>query len=117
MGNVVVGDSPWIVTGVLNVISSADERVGGSSPNLQNMEEFNSMIFNCKLADAGYGGSQFMWTNGTLWQRLDRVLINDTWSDAFEITKILHLLHGILITLLCLLSSDLLLRGNHLFVS
>ena len=89
-----VGNDPWMVAGDFNVISSAEERMGGAEANMTNMEEFHSAIFKCSLNDAGFDGSPFTWTNGSLWQRLDRVLINEAWSDMFDFTRVSHLMRG-----------------------
>ncbi|XP_071900850.1 uncharacterized protein [Coffea arabica] len=85
-----IGESmnqPWMAIGDFNVISSANERAGGSPPNLRNMEEFNSSMFRCGLSEMGFDGSQFTWTNGSMWQRLDRALINDKWLAAYPVSK------------------------------
>ena len=58
------------------------------------MEEFNEMIFNCGLVEVNFDGSAFTWTNGVLWQRLDRALTNAAWSDLFSTTIVSHLMRG-----------------------
>nr|XP_027096084.1 uncharacterized protein LOC113715980 [Coffea arabica] len=58
------------------------------------MEEFNEAIFSCGLADVGFDGPQFTWTNGTVWQRLDRAIANSAWMDTFDVTKVSHLVRG-----------------------
>ena len=85
---------PWLVVGDFNVISSFDERVGGSPANVTNIEEFNSAMLNCGLSSADFDGHLFTWTNGTVWQRLDRVLINAQWMDAYPVTRVSHLARG-----------------------
>ena len=55
------------------------------------MEEFNEAIFTYGLSDVGFDGPQFTWTNGTVWQRLDRALANKAWIDTFDVTKVSHL--------------------------
>ena len=87
-------DHPWMVIGDFNVISTPDERIGGSPPNLRNMEEFNDSMFRCGLSAMDFDGSQFTWTNGSLWQRLDRALTNDRWLASYPVSKVSHLARG-----------------------
>ncbi|XP_071940020.1 uncharacterized protein [Coffea arabica] len=87
-------DGPWIVARDFNVISKAEERLGGASPNLCNMEEFNDTVFNYLLSEVSFDGSAFTWTNGSLWQRLDRALANEAWGELFQTTKVSHLMRG-----------------------
>ncbi|XP_071928172.1 uncharacterized protein [Coffea arabica] len=87
-------DGPWMVAGDFNVISKAEERLGGAPPNLRNMEEFNDTVFNCRLSEVSFDGSAFTWTNGSLWQRLDRALANEAWGELFQTTKVFHLMRG-----------------------
>ena len=65
-----------MVAGNFNIISNATERSGGDPSNFGNMDEFNEAVFSCGLADVRFEGVQFTWTNGVVWQRLDRALNN-----------------------------------------
>ncbi|XP_071933148.1 uncharacterized protein [Coffea arabica] len=85
---------PWIVAGDFNVVSSADERKGGLPVNATNMDEFNTAMYTCGLSSVDFDGSPFTWTNGTLWQRLDRALVNSLWAAAYTFTKVSHLPRG-----------------------
>ncbi|KAI0503568.1 hypothetical protein KFK09_014502 [Dendrobium nobile] len=49
------------------------------------------MIMACSLMDIGYSGNRFTWHRGHLWQRLDRVLFNNSWVNTFNLTKVEHL--------------------------
>ncbi|XP_071914053.1 uncharacterized protein [Coffea arabica] len=85
---------PWLVAGDFNVISSMQERVGGSPANQRNMEEFNEAIGSCGLSEVPFDGAEFTWTNGTVWQRLDRALMNREWADGFDLSHVSHLARG-----------------------
>ncbi|XP_071909667.1 uncharacterized protein [Coffea arabica] len=87
-------DGPWMVAGDFNVISKAEERLGGAPPNLRNMEEFNDIVFNCRLLEVSFDGSTFTWTNGSMWQRLDRALANEASGKLFQTIKVSHLMCG-----------------------
>ncbi|XP_071902212.1 uncharacterized protein [Coffea arabica] len=86
--------SPWLITGDFNVISNINKRSGGGPPNDRNMEEFNEAITDCGLSEVAFDGPIFTWTNGRVWQRLDRALANEGWMEIFEITKVSHLVRG-----------------------
>ncbi|XP_020688823.1 uncharacterized protein LOC110104175 [Dendrobium catenatum] len=77
--------------GDFNAISCSTERMGGSSPSLRSMDDFNNMISTCNLIDIGFVGDSFTWNRGHLWQRLDRVLFNDAWISLFNATNVQHL--------------------------
>ena len=85
---------PWLVAGNFNIISNATERSGGAPPNPRNMVEFNKAVFNCGLSDMGFEGSQFIWTNGVVWQHLDRALSNGAWTKLLGCSKVMHLMRG-----------------------
>lgn len=52
--------------GDFNIVSSADERLGGALVNPTNMEEFNLSMFHCGLSTVDFVGSRFTWTNGSI---------------------------------------------------
>ncbi|XP_071923133.1 uncharacterized protein [Coffea arabica] len=58
------------------------------------MEEFNFTTFNCGLSSVDFDGSPFTWTNGSVWQRLDRALINSHWLEAYPTTRVSYLARG-----------------------
>ncbi|XP_027109243.2 uncharacterized protein [Coffea arabica] len=58
------------------------------------MEEFNSSMFTCGLSPVDFVGCPFTWTNCTVWQRLDRALINSRWAAAYSVTKVSHFPRG-----------------------
>ncbi|XP_071914026.1 uncharacterized protein [Coffea arabica] len=85
----------WMLAGDFNIIAEASERlVGGAPPNARNMEDFNQTLFNCGLTAVEFEGPKYTWTNGTVWQRLDRVVINQEWAEMYTVTRVLHLARG-----------------------
>ena len=56
------------------------------------MEELNEVVFNCKLSVVDFDGLAFTWTNGTVWQCLDKALVNEAWVEMFRVMKVSHLL-------------------------
>ncbi|XP_027151252.1 uncharacterized protein LOC113751439 [Coffea eugenioides] len=78
---------PWMAAGDFNVVSAMEEREGGAPANARNMEEFNDSMFKCGLFALEFVGPKFTWTNGSVWQRLDRILVNGKWMDAYPVSK------------------------------
>ncbi|XP_071909704.1 uncharacterized protein [Coffea arabica] len=85
---------PWLLAGDFHVISSMEERIGGSPANERNMDEFNDSIGNCGLTEVPFDGTVFTWTNGRVWQRLDRALMNQDWAVGYEFSHVSHLCRG-----------------------
>ncbi|XP_027150340.1 uncharacterized protein LOC113750578 [Coffea eugenioides] len=85
---------PWLLAGDFNVITCIEERMGGAPANVTNMEEFNESIGKCGLAEVPFDGAVFTWTNGRMWQRLDRALMNREWADGYELSHVSHLARG-----------------------
>ncbi|KAL0287132.1 UNVERIFIED_CONTAM: hypothetical protein Sradi_7130600 [Sesamum radiatum] len=84
-------DAPWIVGGDFNVISHPNENQGGDIQRMGPMEDFNDMMTDTGLIDAGFEGEPFTWTNKRIWRRLDRVLYSKEWAEIFNITRVAHL--------------------------
>ncbi|XP_027156871.1 uncharacterized protein LOC113758040 [Coffea eugenioides] len=82
------------VTGDYNVVSCAEERIGGSAPNIRDLEEFNSALHRSGLFPVQFDGSAYTWTNGRMWQRLDRAVVNGVWLSDVEMTRVAHLQRG-----------------------
>nr|XP_027077000.1 uncharacterized protein LOC113700749 [Coffea arabica] len=87
-------NQPWVAAGDFNVIASAAEREWGDPANVQNIDEFNASMFKCGLSTIDFDGSRFTWTNGSVWQRLDRALGNRRWSEAYPLSRVSHMARG-----------------------
>ncbi|KAL0405700.1 UNVERIFIED_CONTAM: hypothetical protein Slati_3883900 [Sesamum latifolium] len=55
------------------------------------MDDFNDMMIDTGLIDAGFEGEAFTWTNKRIWKRLDRVVYSKEWAETFDTTRVLHL--------------------------
>ncbi|KAL2526355.1 Uncharacterized protein Adt_11409 [Abeliophyllum distichum] len=85
-----VVDGPWMVGGDFNVIAHNGERTGHNTRD-RGTSDFADMMMDCGLTDAGYSGSQYTWTNGKVWKRLDRVLINSAVGSSCSRFSVRHL--------------------------
>ncbi|PKU62975.1 Putative ribonuclease H protein [Dendrobium catenatum] len=55
------------------------------------MKDFNDMILNSNLYDIDFSSNSFTWNQGTMWQRLDRILFNNAWINKYQKTHIEYL--------------------------
>ncbi|XP_049385889.1 uncharacterized protein LOC125850006 [Solanum stenotomum] len=82
---------PWIMGGDFNVIMGVEEKIGGLP-----VEDFAFCINSCDLSDVKFSGSPFTWWNGRvngdcIFKRLDRVVVNQKFSDLYGDTNLQHL--------------------------
>ena len=73
----------WLLIGDLNEIQFLHEKEGGNPRPLQYMQAFQDAIDECELHDLGFVGDRFTWYRGGIRERLDRGLVNDSWSNLF----------------------------------
>ncbi|KAL0402600.1 UNVERIFIED_CONTAM: hypothetical protein Slati_4289900 [Sesamum latifolium] len=84
-------DVPWLVGGDFNVILHPNENQGGDLSRMGPMDDFNDMVSDTGLIDAGFEGEPFTWTNKRIWKRLDRVLYSKEWAETLNNTRVIHL--------------------------
>ncbi|KAL0288495.1 UNVERIFIED_CONTAM: Retrovirus-related Pol polyprotein from type-2 retrotransposable element R2DM [Sesamum angustifolium] len=82
---------PWIVGGDFNIMLHTHKNRGGTISNLGSIEDFNDMVLDSGLTDAGFEGEPFTWSNKRVWRRLDRVLYSQEWAKLFNSTRVSHL--------------------------
>ncbi|KAK2658720.1 hypothetical protein Ddye_005253 [Dipteronia dyeriana] len=82
------GGTPWIVVGDFNVSRRVQESVGGSSKISVALEEFDNCLQSVELDDLRFSGFLHTWcnkrSNGCIFKKLDRVLVNKEWMAKFE---------------------------------
>ncbi|XP_069145909.1 uncharacterized protein [Solanum lycopersicum] len=91
-----VNTNPWCAVGDYNVITDVGEKLGGLPYNMRKSLDFIAVIEACGLADIGFSGHKFTWSNKRginhrVWKRLDRALVNDSWLEKMPQTTITHL--------------------------
>ncbi|KAL0294302.1 UNVERIFIED_CONTAM: hypothetical protein Sangu_3221500 [Sesamum angustifolium] len=82
------GQEPWLVGGDFNAVRDMSEVCGTSGDIRLPMHEFNDCILRAGLIALPMRGVQFSWHNcstdgRSLWKRLDRMLVNDTWLERW----------------------------------
>jgi len=81
-------ERPWLYYGDFNEIIKQDEIVGGARRPQHQMQQFREVINECGFMDLGYKGSKYTWSkhfeNGiSIWKRLDRCLVTNSWFMKF----------------------------------
>ncbi|XP_075109001.1 uncharacterized protein LOC142180813 [Nicotiana tabacum] len=87
---------PWLVGGDFNVIWDEEEKYGGLSVSLIEVDDFRHCINTCNLTDLGIKGSIFTWWNerseeDCIFKRLDRCIGNNELQQTFPGLEITHL--------------------------
>ncbi|XP_042045033.1 uncharacterized protein LOC121791044 [Salvia splendens] len=83
--------TPWLIGGDFNTILAHEDRVGSETNRQAEMIDFAEAIEDCRLLDPGFDGAEFTWAKNGLFERLDRLLVNEAWSNAFEATRVTNL--------------------------
>lgn len=87
---------PWLLGGDFNVVLSPEEKIGGLPVLEADHEDFDTCISSCDLVESPFKGSPFTWWNGRagndcIFERLDRILINQEMQEKFNQMEVEHL--------------------------
>ncbi|KAL0292909.1 UNVERIFIED_CONTAM: hypothetical protein Sangu_3248600 [Sesamum angustifolium] len=93
-----ISDEPWIVGGDFNTVLDMSEVCGSSADIHLAMTEFRDCLLDTGLIHLPVQGERFSWHNcsegdRSLWKRLDRLLVNDTWLSQWPNSHY-HCLHA-----------------------
>lgn len=83
---------PLAIMGNFNYILSNDENKGRTPHPPWLIQGFKDTISRCGLKDLAFENHQFTWERGRgtpawVYEKLDRILVNDAWLDLFEEAK------------------------------
>lgn len=82
---------PWLIGGDFNTILHLRDRTGSESNRQVEMIDFADTIDDCRLLEPGSDGANFTWAKNGLLEKLDRILINESWASQFEATRVTNL--------------------------
>ncbi|XP_074300380.1 uncharacterized protein LOC141631638 [Silene latifolia] len=82
----------WLLLGDSNVIRDITEKIGGTLPDLADIMDFNSYLYQCEVEDINISGCNFTWNNkqnpeSRVWTKLDRAMANVQWLTHFPATS------------------------------
>ncbi|KAL0278008.1 UNVERIFIED_CONTAM: hypothetical protein Sradi_7304600 [Sesamum radiatum] len=83
-----IQNEPWLILGDFNAVMDDSEVCGQAADTSASMAEFRSCIRDTSLVPLPFTGCPYTWHNcsegpRSLWKRLDRVLVNGAWLDAW----------------------------------
>ncbi|KAJ6299908.1 hypothetical protein OIU76_020828 [Salix suchowensis] len=73
--------SPWMILGDFNAIMPPADKHNGEPVTSYETSDFLHCCSDPGLADVNYSGSHFTWSNGRIWTKIDRVLVNHAWPS------------------------------------
>jgi hypothetical protein len=84
---------PWLCVGDFNEILTHSEKVGAAIRRESQMDGFRFALEDCQLANLGFSGSRFTWSNhhtNTFFtkERLDRAVANNEWCGRFPVVTV-----------------------------
>ncbi|KAE8694600.1 hypothetical protein F3Y22_tig00110777pilonHSYRG00077 [Hibiscus syriacus] len=81
---------PWILTGDFNAILSSEEKRGGARRGMR-CKLFQNFMYHRDLFNFGFKGPKFTWMCGGVFERLDRMIANDSWNLMAPNSLVKHL--------------------------
>ena len=79
---------PWLVLGDFNSLLSQADKLHGCDVSQYETADFHKCCLALGLYDLNYTGCHFTWTNGLVWSKLDRVLVNPFWSSLHRVAHV-----------------------------
>jgi len=83
--------------GDFNTIMNTGEKIGGVHPNIRAMNDFSLFQHENNLIDIGFEGPTYTWCNkhpnNLIWERLDRIFVNQAILVEYPNIRILHYPH------------------------
>jgi hypothetical protein len=77
-----------MVLGDFNYVLSSTDKHNGEAVSSYEISDFRDYCFDLGLHDVNFTSCHFSWTNGSVWSKLDRVLINPLWSSLQRLTHV-----------------------------
>ncbi|KAH0685683.1 hypothetical protein KY290_017200 [Solanum tuberosum] len=82
-------NEPWLIMGDFNSILTVEDRPIGSQVRRSETRDFQECINDCNLTKLVTVGRKFTWTNGHVFSRIDRALVNVEWVLHMPIVQVL----------------------------
>lgn len=82
----------WTVMGDLNCVLEPSDKWPVTYGRVDEFEELNTFMEECRLTDLDYLGQRLTWSNSKIGaerveRKLDRVLVNEKWKDIMPLSK------------------------------
>lgn len=80
--------SPWLIAGDFNALLFPSEKKGGSDFRSGVSKPFLHWFNSCHMLDLRCKGLKYTWVRGSLMERLDRAICNQSWLNP--VLSIVH---------------------------
>ncbi|XP_062114106.1 uncharacterized protein LOC133825135 [Humulus lupulus] len=82
--------TPWLIMGDFNAVFYVDDRLGGRSISVKEMEDARHWLALGEATEMKTLGPKYTWTNkqdggARIYSKMDRVFSNDSWFDSFPL--------------------------------
>ena len=77
-----------MILGDFNSVFSSTDKHNGVAVSPYKISYFCDCCSDLGLHDVNYTGCHFSWTNGSVWSKLDRVLVNPSWPSLQRLTHV-----------------------------
>ncbi|KAL2922482.1 LINE-1 reverse transcriptase-like protein [Bienertia sinuspersici] len=89
---------PWLLMGDFNCVIDMEERIG-NTVRQREIESMRNCIATCNIQDIPYSGHFYTWSNKQMaddrvWSKLDRIMANDEWLEAYKHANAIFLTEG-----------------------
>ncbi|XP_060190448.1 uncharacterized protein LOC132619616 [Lycium barbarum] len=74
---------PWLIMGDFNTILTATDKQNGSPVQERDVRDVKEMLFDTGLTEMQTIGTDYTWTNNTIYSKIDRVLVNAAWMNRW----------------------------------
>jgi len=81
-------DSLWLLLGDFNSILSQEDKHNGEPVSTYEISDFRECCSDLGIGDLNSTGSHFTWTNGTVWTKIDRVMVNTHWYSMQQMAHV-----------------------------
>lgn len=71
--------SPWILLGDFNSILFQEDKHNSDPVSNYEVSDFRECCANLGLADLNFTSCHFTWSNGKVYRKIDRVMVNPLW--------------------------------------
>lgn len=70
-----------------NILSKSDKH-NGDPITSYDVSDFRECCYDLDLVDLNYSGVHFTWSNGKIWTKIDRVMVNHLWCNVHMTTNV-----------------------------
>lgn len=72
----------WLCIGDFNAYLKPTVKVGGPLVTSCMVRDFEGCCVQTRLSNMSATGLHYTWSNGSIWSKLDRALVNQEWAGA-----------------------------------